>query len=238
MGYAQYSKGFRTGGLSPLGSDPSQPPLVGFLPEHSNNFEIGVKNNLLKDHLSIHISVFYTTINDAQVPSLVLPDAITITKNVGKLNSKGIELELKSQTTKNLFFEYSFGYTNASFQSLQLSQNGSSVNLDGKKQLFSPDITSLLALQYSYKFKSRSTSAFIRGEWKYLGTTYFDLANTIQQSPYNLFNASIGLNIKKLSIQAFFRNIFDQKYIAYAYDFGGVHLGNPATWGLTLSYRL
>jgi iron complex outermembrane receptor protein len=237
MAYAQYSKGFRTGGLSALGSDPSQPPLVGFLPEHSNNFEIGVKNNLLNNHLSLNLAVFYTKINDAQVPSLVLPDAITITKNAGKLNSKGMELELNAQASRNLSIQYSFGYTNATYESLKLSQQGSSVNLDGKKQLFSPDITSLLALQYSFAIKPGHSNAFIRAEWKYLGTTFFDLGNNIKQSPYHLINTSAGYNVKKLSAQLWFRNLLNQKYISYAYDFGAVHLGDPANYGLTLSYR-
>jgi iron complex outermembrane receptor protein len=237
MGYIQYSKGFRTGGLSALGSDPSQPPLVGFLPEHSNNFELGIKNNLLEDRLSLNISVFYTKVNDAQVPTLVLPDAITVTKNVGKLNSKGFELELKAQASKNLYIQYSFGYTNASYESLQLSSQGSNVNLDGKKQIFSPDYTSMLAVQYTHPLTTGKSSVFIRGEWKYLGTTYFDLANNINQTPYHLINASAGLNIKNISVQGWIRNALNQKYISYAYDFGAVHLGDPSTFGCTLSCR-
>jgi iron complex outermembrane receptor protein len=237
MGYIQYSKGFRTGGLSALGSDPSQPPLVGFLPEHSNNYELGIKNNLLQDRLSLNISVFYTKVNDAQVPTLVLPDAITVTKNVGKLNSKGFELELKAQASKNLYIQYSFGYTNASYESLQLSSQGSNVNLDGKKQIFSPDYTSMLAVQYTHPLTTGKSSVFIRGEWKYLGTTYFDLANNINQTPYHLINASAGLNIKNISVQGWIRNALNQKYISYAYDFGAVHLGDPSTFGCTLSCR-
>jgi iron complex outermembrane receptor protein len=237
MAYANYSQGFRPGGLSALGSDPSQPPLIGFLPEHSKNFELGIKNNLLHDRVSLNIALFYTKVNDAQVPSLVLPDAITITKNVGKLNSKGMELEFKAQASKSLFIQYSFGYTNASFESLKLSSQGASINLDGKKQLFSPDITSFLALQYNRQINPGHLSAYIRGEWKYLGTTYFDLSNSIQQSPYSLFNASIGLNMKQIALQGWVRNISNQKYISYAYDFGAAHLGDPSNFGITVSYR-
>jgi iron complex outermembrane receptor protein len=31
------------------------------------------------------------------------------------------------------------------------------------------------------------------------------------------------------------RNLGDKKFIAYAYDFGAVHLGNPKTYGITLT---
>jgi len=237
MAYLQYSKGYRTGGLSALGSDPSQPPLVGFLPEHSNNFELGIKNQLFHQRVQLNLAVYYTNVNDAQVPSLVLPDAITITKNAGKLNSKGFELELNAQASKNLYLQYSVGYSNATYTSLQLSQQGSSVNLDGKKQVFSPDMTSLLAAQYSFVIKPGCSNAFIRAEWKYLGTTYFDLGNSIMQNPYHLVNASAGINCNKMSVQVWSRNLLNQKYISYAYDFGAVHLGDPLNYGLTLSYR-
>jgi iron complex outermembrane receptor protein len=31
------------------------------------------------------------------------------------------------------------------------------------------------------------------------------------------------------------RNLGDKRYIAYAYDFGAIHLGDPKTFGITLS---
>jgi iron complex outermembrane recepter protein len=30
------------------------------------------------------------------------------------------------------------------------------------------------------------------------------------------------------------RNISDERYISYAYDFGGTHLGDPRNFGATL----
>src|SRR5574343_132124 len=228
MAYISYSRGFRTGGLSPLSTDPSQPPLVAFKPEYSNNFELGWKSSFLNNKWRLNLAFFYTTLTDAQVPSLILPDAITITKNVGKLSSKGMELELMALPFKGLSLQYSLGYTKARFESLNLSQNGTVVNLKGNKQLFSPDITSMLAVQYDQSFSSK-WSGFIRGEWKYLGATYFDLNNAIRQAPYHLLHASAGLGYQQIKLQVWARNLTDTKYISYAYDFGAVHLGDPKT---------
>ena len=74
-----------------------------------------------------------------------------------------------------------------------------------------------------------------RGEWRYLGRQYFDLANTIAQSPFHTANAKLGLVAKNISLMFWARNINDARYIAYAYDFGGTHLGNPRTFGVTVS---
>jgi len=234
--YGSYSKGFRAGGLSPLSSDPSQPPLVGYLPEYSNNFETGIKNNWLNNKLILNIALFYTKVTDAQVPSLILPDAITITKNTGQLSSKGVEAELMFIPTKGLLLQYSFGATSASYDKLEIASQGASVNLAGKRPIFTPSSTSLLAAQYSFPVSSE-LQIMLRGEWKYIGTTYFDLANNIQQSPYHLLNAKLGMEYKKTALSFWAKNLAGTKYISYGYDFGAVHLGDPAIFGTSFSYK-
>ena len=234
--YISYARGFRAGGLTQLSSDPSQPPLYAFQPENSNNYEAGFKNIFLDNRLRLNITAFYTTINNAQVPTLILPDAITITKNAGELRSKGIELEAGASFFKGFEVTYNLGYTHAEYQSLKVSQGGSEVNLKGKRQIFTPDLTSMLAAQYSYSLNTkRDLKIILRGEWKYLGTQFFDLANTIKQSSYHLLNTRAGLTAKNFEIVFWMRNITDKKYIGYAYDFGAIHLGNPRTYGVTLT---
>jgi iron complex outermembrane receptor protein len=234
--YGSYSRGFRAGGLSPLSSDPSQPPLVGYLPEYSNNFETGIKNNWLGNKLILNIALFYTKVTDAQVPSLILPDAITITKNTGQLTSKGLEAEVLAIPTKGVLVQYTFGTTNASYDKLEIASQGESVNLAGKRPIFTPASTSLLAVQYTYPV-NKNLNVFARGEWKYIGTTYFDLANTLQQSPYHLLNCKAGFEYDKTALSFWAKNLSGTKYIAYGYDFGAVHLGDPAIFGTSFSYK-
>ena len=234
--YAQFSRGFRTGGLSPLSSDPSQPALIEYKPEYSNSFEIGLKNELFEKKIRINLAYFYTKVTDAQVPSLVLPDAVTITKNVGKLNSNGFEAEITALPSKGWMLQYNLGVTDAKFESLFLSQQGQSVDLKGKRQLFTPDLSSFLAVQYNHSLLNKSLNGFIRAEWKYTGNTYFDLANTIKQNAYAVVNASAGLQKGKYGVKIWSKNITGQKFISYAYDFGAYHLGDPAHYGVTCSY--
>ena len=233
--YASYSRGFRTGGLTQLSSDPSQPPLYPYQPEYSNNIELGIKNDFFNNRLRVNVALFATHVNNAQLPTLILPDAITVTKNTGALNSRGAELELAATPAKGLQIEYNLGYTNAKYQTLKVSSNGDMVNLDGKRQIFTPDVTSMLALQYSHILSTRHQIKLVaRGEWFYLGRSYFDLANTIEQSSYHLLNTMVGVSFNKLDLFFWARNIANTKYIEYAYDFGAVHLGNPATYGVTV----
>ncbi|SDD05441.1 TonB-dependent receptor [Niabella drilacis] len=233
--FANYSRGFRTGGLTQLSSDPSQPPLYPYRPEYSNNIEAGIKNTFLDNRLRLNITFFLSHINDVQVPTLVMPDAITITKNTGALASKGAELEAAFKPVKGLQVDYNLGYTNATYRSLRVAQNGNEVDLAGRKQLFTPDVTSMLALQYSYWIpEKRRIKMTARAEWIYLGEQYFDLSNHIRQAPYSLINARAGISTKQVELFFWMRNAAGKKYIEYAYDFGAVHLGDPQTYGVTL----
>lgn len=234
--YGSYSRGFRPGGLTQLSSDPSQPPLYAFDPEYSGNFEAGIRGRLFKGRLYAHAAVFYITVLNAQVPTLVLPEAITITRNAGKLVSKGLELELTALPVKQLEVRYQFGYTDARYQRLMLSQNGEAVELKGSRQLFTPDVTSLLVLQYTLPIR-KVLFALFRAEWKYIGPHYFDLANEISQEGYSLLNFRAGISYKQFESAVWARNLTDTRFIDYAYDFEAVHLGAPVTYGMSLLFR-
>jgi len=234
--YATYSRGFRAGGISEIGSDPTQPPLYAYKPEYSNNYEAGSKNTFLDNRIRLNITLFYTLVTDAQVPTLLSPQAITITQNAGRLNSKGAELEFAATPVKGLEFDYNFGYTHARYTDLVVSSNGTAVNLKGNHQVFTPDVTSMLATQYSYDLNTPQNLRLIaRAEWRYLGNQYFDLANQDEQKAYNLFNARLGIANKRYSLFLYANNIANKYYVDYAYDFGAAHLGNPRTYGVSLS---
>jgi iron complex outermembrane receptor protein len=233
--YATVSRGFRAGGLTQLSSDPSQAPLFAYKPEYSVNIEAGIKNSLMNDKLQLNAAAFYINVNDAQVPSLVLPDAFTVTRNAGELTSKGIELEIAALPLKGFQVEYSLGLTDATYTSLKVPQGGSEVNLNGNRQIFTPQHTSMLSIQYSYGVGSvGNTKLIARGEWMNLGEQYFDLSNNIKQSGYNVVNGKIGIVSPFIEVMVWARNLTDEKYIAYAYDFGATNLGNPLNYGVTL----
>ena len=234
--YITYSKGYRTGGLTGFSSDPSQPPLYAYKPEFSHNIELGFKSDWYNNRLKLHTAAFFIAVKDAQVPTLILPDAITITRNAGRLTSFGMETEIDATPVKGLETGWRFGYTHARYTTLNVSSNGAEIDLEGKRQVFTPDFTSMLYLQFTQPLgRDGGFSLLARGEWVYLGQQYFDLRNTIGQEPYSLFNMRAGVAYKKLELVGWMRNITDQRYIDYAYDFGAVHLADPQTIGVTLT---
>jgi iron complex outermembrane recepter protein len=235
--YITGSRGFRAGGLTQLSSDPSQAPLYSYKPEYSTNAELGSKNSFLSDRLQLNVAAYYIKVNDAQVPTLILPDAITVTRNAGELTSIGAELEVSATPLKGLQLDYAAGINKATYDDLVLPQNGEQVNFDGNRQIYTPQHTSMLAAQYSYTLKSTGITLIARGEWMNLGTQYFDLANNIKQSGYSIFNARAGASFRNFELMFWGRNLSDETYIAYAYDFGATHLGNPRNYGATFRWN-
>ncbi|WP_225975268.1 TonB-dependent receptor [Anseongella ginsenosidimutans] len=237
--YLTYSRGFRAGGITQYSGQPNQPPLYSYEPEYSNNFEAGIKNMLAGGKLRLNFSAFYMKVTDAQVPTLVLPQAITITRNVGELESKGLEMEVAATPLKGLEAAWNFGYTDAVYTSLQVPGEEGTLNLDGNRQLFTPNATSMLSLQYTYTPPSHPGIQLIAGgQWQYTGSQYFDLKNTIEQAGYYLFHARAGVATGKFEVFAWGRNILDKTYIDYAYDFRAAHLGDPGTFGVSVTARL
>ncbi len=237
--YASYSRGFRTGGVSTQVSNDPANPLYTYMPEYSSNYEVGLKNTFLQNRIRTNISAFHIDVTDVQVPTLILPSAITVTRNTGGLTSRGVELELAATIFKGWQIEYNAGINDAKYTSLNLALNNQTVDLKGNHQIFTPSATSMLAVQYNHSL--HAAELFLRGEWMYLGDQYFDLANTIKQPSYSLLNVRGGLtfhNVAKgdLAIALWCRNLTDRKYISYAYDFGAQHLGNPQNYGVTVRY--
>lgn len=237
--YASYSRGFRTGGVSTQVSNDPANPLYTYLPEYSSNYEIGVKGSFLENRIRANISAFHIDVTDVQVPTLILPAAVTVTRNTGGLTSRGVEIELAATIFRGLQIEYNAGVNDAKYTSLNLALNNQTVDLKGNHQIFTPSATSMLAVQYTYSL--HAAEFFLRGEWMYLGDQYFDLANTIRQSSYSLVNARGGINFHNvgkgdLAVALWCRNLTDRKYISYAYDFGAQHLGNPQNYGVTIRY--
>ena len=227
--FITYSRGFRTGGLT---SDLSN-PLYTYKPEYSNTIELSSKNLFFNNQLKLNISAFHTEVTNAQIPTLILPQAITITQNAGYLVSQGVELETSFTPIKGLQVDYNGGINNASYRNTVISQDNQKKDISGNHALFSPLFTSMLAVQYQRKIVD-GISVMIRLEWMSLGDQYFDLANNYKQAGYNLVNTRAGLSFKGYEITYWVRNLTNKNYVAYAYDFGGAHLGNPKNYGITI----
>ena len=234
--YLSFSRGFRSGGLTSISSDPSQVPLSAYNPEFSNMFEAGIKGKDKNNQFRYAIAAFYNKVLDIQTPFLVLPDAVTIIRNAGEMNALGLEAEMEVKLAKGLSVQYAGGLTSAQYAVLGVVSNGAQVDLSGNKQVFTPSTTNYFATQYQTSIAAHEL--MFRIEYNHIGKQFFDLANTIEQKAYGLVNFRSGIRTKHFDISVWGRNLLGKKYINYAYDFGAAHLGNPRMIGVGLGWRL
>ncbi len=238
--YAGYTRGFRAGGISQLSSDPGEASLRPFDPEYSNNIEVGSKNNVWGQRLQLNLAAFFSSVRNAQVPTLVLPDAITVTQNTGRMNSMGAELEATGRLTRHLSVWANAAFTHARYRDLNTAGDGGNVQLKGNRPVFTPEWTGFLGAQYTVPLGRGNRQQVQLGAYgRFVGQQYFNVENTLGQATYGLLNANVGYAFQGFEFILWGQNLANKRYVDYAYDFGfaAVHLGRPATYGITVRKR-
>lgn len=156
------------------------------------------------------------------------------------MNSKGFEVELSAKAISGLDVFANFGYTHARYADLNIETSNEdyskdNVQLKGNRPVFTPDWTGALGANYSHFLGEAKDQKVVFGVYgKYFGHQYFDLNNTVDQKAYGLLNANLTYETEGYSLSLWGKNLTNNTYIDYAYDFGAVHLGNPMTYGVTL----
>jgi len=111
MVYATYQEGFRGGGTT---ARPTATTRVPFGPETLDNFEIGMKSDLLDGRLRLNVSVFDMTYKDMQITSAGQDQngsPAWVTANDGEAQVQGVEIELQSTIGEHFLLDSSIGNT-------------------------------------------------------------------------------------------------------------------------------
>ena len=236
--YASYTRGFRAGGINTVTRFEG---YENFLPEYSDNYELGYKHNL-NNRIQVAATLFYLSWKDLQLD--FRPDGISyITANLGNVRSKGLELELSAIPLKNLQADIALGINDARYHQFTYPESDQQFSylgedISGNRTIMSPRSTLFAGIQYNLPVTKKARLVF-RGEWRRTGQQYFDLMNRIDQPAYNLFNVRTGLVLPYGELFLWVRNITDTRYLAYAFPaiFRYSLLNRPRTFGATLTIK-
>jgi iron complex outermembrane receptor protein len=117
MAYAKWSKGFKSGGWT---TRLSAPILDGadaeYKPEYAETSEIGLKAQLLDNHLLINTAIFYTDYEDIQLN--FQEQASPVLRNGGTATLQGIEVEAQGVFAGGLGFTFAAGYIDAEYDEI------------------------------------------------------------------------------------------------------------------------
>jgi iron complex outermembrane recepter protein len=233
--------------------------------ERSTSYELGLKSRFFENKIQLNVTGFLTEYNNFQAQSAVTlgtpPAFQLVLNNVGKLKTKGVEVEFSAKPSAWLRLDASAAYTDAkmtSFPGAQAysAQPGTAANCTAivatgaSAGLCQFQNRSGATLPNSPKFKfnlsatgefpiSDEKKAIVILSYQHQSDVNFDLLGNplLTQKAYGILDGSIGVDLGAFRARVFVNNLFDQKYAASLSDGFGT-LGGSATNPAHVIYQL
>jgi iron complex outermembrane recepter protein len=190
-------------------------------PETSNSVELGVKSEWLDRRVRVNAAAFSTDYQNYQANFFDTVDGTVVTRliNAGQVSSRGLELDVQAQATRQWQFSAALAYVHARIDQFNCPAGAAaSCAVNGKPLPFSPDWKA--NLQTSYRIP------LAEGRHLELGTDYawqskvqYDIgqyADTIQGA-YGLWNASVALSqpTQGWRVALVAKNLLDKSYASF-----------------------
>ena len=239
LAYAQFSTGFKGGGVNPYpyyGPGTPSNQIKSFGPESLQTFEIGVKTDLLDRRVRVNVAAFYNKYKDIILRLSACPDTpCDQPNNIGSANVKGIEIETQLYPVAGLSLDGAFSYLDFKYTKL----NGlAQVNINDVTP-YTPKYKWSVGAQYDYDIGPGTVTARMDGS--YQSSVFADPVNAPSNkiNGYFLSNGRLSFRTKdkdwQVSLEV--RNIFDKYYyltIVQGTPYITAQPGMPRTWAVTL----
>ena len=214
--YALYSTGFKAGGftraVTPQNIDFS------YAPQKARNYEVGFKAHLFDDSLELAGAAYLMRIADYQLS--VGPVQGQYLQNVGDARTRGASLTARWQASEALRVKAGVAVNKSQFRHYQDPTGASSNDLSGNTLPYAPRSTANLAAEYRFEL-GNGMALIPHVGVSYIGKTWFDEANTLEQGGYSLLDAGLSWQVNRnLSADFYVDNLGDKTYAVYAFDAG------------------
>jgi iron complex outermembrane receptor protein len=264
MAYAQFSTGFKGGGVNPRPFFVQQ--AVPFNPETLDSYELGVKTDLFDRRVRFNVAAFFSQYKDMQLTlanctaiagaGFGVPCAMPV--NAGDADVKGIEVETTITPVDGLSIDGSFSYLDFEYKKFGSFTSGTTTvfvggptNINapqfGDYPPFTPKWKWSVGAQYEIDLQSAG-SLTPRVDASYQGTIYTNATNrpTNQIDAYTLANArltwrnadrdlDVSLEVTNLFDEYYFLTVFDQTTAGVGYATG--QPGRPREWAVSVRKR-
>ena len=253
--YALASEGYRMGtGNANAGSvsetDPTELVIPGASMSDSLwNYELGAKTRWLDGRLQVNVAAYYIVWKDMQVQVRRLSDLVSAFVNVGKSESKGIELEMRARPTAAWDLGLNATLQNAEIVSLT-PEEAAQVGAYEGEPLPSPDFQISGFVQYTMNLSNdqelyfRADAQHLKGYWNgfiYQAGKPGVLDPRIAKSDaYENVSASIGWVTNTWNVTLYGENLLDNSDIVGQRDTAShnqVIRLRPRTFGIRVGYN-
>ena len=239
--YASYTEGFELPELPSTFNEIT--PGEEFDPIESNQFEIGTKVNFFKGKLLAQLSLYHINRTGRLISN---EQGLAVSAiQLGEEISRGVEVELTGNITRNITLTANYAYNNAEIDDDDFTQltNSQTTFLANTTASNNPEHTAGFWAKYTFKNNNFLKNFDIGMGGNYVSESkLFDddiIANEnfIELPSYLIFNQRIGYNYKKVDIALNINNILDERYFIGGVDVSRVNPGAPSNFLLTLGYQ-
>ena len=196
-----------------------------YKPEHSWNYELGFKGDLVKDLLRTEIAVFYVDVKDVQITRFVESGQGRQIKNAGRAASTGFDLGLTAYPIDHLSLSANYGYVHAVFKDYKTGEAGEvgetgetgETDFSGNYIPFAPQNTFSLSAGYSRSLRNnRIIDRFnLQAQYNGAGKIYWTEANDAYQKFYGLLNLKAGVSKGVFRLDIWTKNTLNTNYAAF-----------------------
>lgn len=230
--YATVAKGYNSGGFN---STFEREEDRSFEPEHSWNYEAGIKAKWLQQRIYANLAFFYIDWTNQQVYQTVPSGTGSMLTNAGKSESKGVEFELKALPAKNLETWLAFGYNDAKFIDYVKNEDE---DYSGNYLPYVPRFSFNIGGNYSVDVNKNWLDK-VRFHLTYngFGKHYWKETNEAYQEYYGLLNSRISFERKHFTLAFWGKNLLNSDYNSFYFQALGnsyAQIGKPATMGVNL----
>ena len=208
-----------------------------YRPETNWTYELGTHLSLFDDKLSVSAAIFYITCRDQQLTVFPTDGTGRMMSNAGESRSYGAELSARWRIGR-VTLDGSFGYSNAKFE--KFVSEGK--DYSGKYLPFAPRETASLNLAYEIPVPRSFANHFILNVgWNGIGHIYWNEANSLAQSFYGLFSASLSWEKGHFGASLWGKNLLDEEYNTFYFRSIGHDFfaeGKPLQFGASVHINL
>lgn len=232
LGYASYSRGFRSGGFNGPAVGSSQ-----FEEETLDNFELGFKSTW-NDTILVNGALFYGLSDNFQFFFVDLVTASQVISNIDEVDIMGVELELQALLSESWTVYGTVGMTDTEIEksSARPQDEGNSTP---KNQKFTFNVSTQYAWPMAGNFEGR-----FRVDYEHRGRKYWHPDNANPMNAFGLLDARIAFESDNIGFAVWGRNITDEEYwqdynaAAFSGAFGDIgFLARGRTYGVDFEYR-
>jgi iron complex outermembrane receptor protein len=241
--FATYTNSFSTNTGRDINENALNPTTI-------DQYEVGMKKNLFGNALSFNVSLYQILYNKYYATAQfdrngVANSDTTIKEYIGKMSSRGFEVDITGNPTKYLSIIGGFSYNHSVYKD---TPDLPSSYVEDQRLVRTPATTANLSV--FYKFSEKLQGLKVGAGVYYVGSRFAGWNDTkatlasrnnvtrmFEVDPFTTTSFSVGYDWKKFSIQGKLNNIFDTKSFNVHENYS-VNPITPRNFYFTLTYKL